>query len=101
MTQPNPPTDWKARATAVAAADGDEWDRLSAAYDEDWKAAYRAAFIRSALARPGWTEELAKEWLDAGDLPNEALPYHDGNDIDPADAALRDVIECEIEAANA
>ena len=36
---------WKARAAAVAAADGDEWDRLSEAYDEDWIAAYRAAML--------------------------------------------------------
>jgi hypothetical protein len=92
---------WKARLKAVSAADGDQWDELSEAFDQDWIAAYRAAFVRCAVARPGWTEATAKEWLDAADLPRDALVDAGWKGEDPAERAAEDVIECEIEAANA
>lgn len=46
--------DWKARAAAVVAADGDEWDRLSAAYATDSKTgtALRATTCASPVAKP-------------------------------------------------
>lgn len=92
---------WKTRVAAVAAAEGGEWDRLSEAYDEDWIAAYRAAFIAFAISRPGWTEPLAKEWLDAADMPRDALADAGWRGDGPDTKAAEDVIECEIEAANA
>jgi hypothetical protein len=89
--------DWKARAAEVAAADGEEWDRLSAAYDEDWQAAYRAAFREVAASR-GWSDEdIESGWLD--DLPAQAMEMH--GQRDPAEVAAEDVVVCEIEAANA
>ena len=91
-------TDWKRRLAAVTAADGDEWERLSDAYDADWRAAYCVAFRRFAAER-GWSQEdIESGWLD--DLPFTALgAYERGSD--PADAARQDVLECEREAANA
>jgi len=89
---------WQIRAEEVAAADGDEWDRLSEAYDQDWKAAYCAEFRRFAANR-GWSQDdIDSGWLDH--MPLEALIHYDYGS-DPAECARRDVLECEQEAANA
>lgn len=87
--------DWKARRAEVAAADGDEWDRLSDAYDADWQAAYCAEFRRYATER-GWSKEnIESGWLDSG-MPQHAMEsYAPG--ADPATCARDDVLECEME----
>lgn len=90
--------DWQARAEAVRAADGETWDRLSAAYDTDWKAAYCTAFRAAAKAR-GWSDEnIESGWLD--DMPTHACIAHAWEGTDPTQIAATDVIECEREAAN-
>jgi hypothetical protein len=62
MADPIPETtDWPARRTAVAAADDDDWDRLSEAFDADWKSAYSVAFVETAVSR-GWSRENAESW---------------------------------------
>ena len=64
----------------------------------EWRLAYCAAFRRVARAR-GWTDEhIESGWLDNG-MPDEALATNGRRD--PAEVAAEDVIECEIEAANA
>lgn len=64
----------------------------------EWRLAYCAAWRRIARER-GWTEEhIESGWLENG-MPDEAL-MADGH-RDPAEVAAEDVIECEIEAANA
>ena len=87
-------TDWPARRAEVMAADGDEWDRLATAFDEDWKTAYCEAFRRVARER-GWKpDDIESGWLD--DLPGEALIADSTRD--PGEVAAEDVIECEIAA---
>lgn len=89
--------DWAARRRALLDAAGDDYDALREAYDRAWKAAYCDAFRKVARER-GWIEEhIESGWLD--DLPGEALIADSHRD--PAEVAAEDVIECEIEAANA
>lgn len=90
-------TNWPARHAAIVVANGEEWDRLSEAYDADWKAEYTRAFIEHALSRPGWDRENAEVW--AGEMVDSALIEH--SDRDPAGVASADVIVCEAETANA
>ncbi len=91
-------TNWQSRRDAVVAADGDEWDRLSEAYDADWVAAYCAAFRTHARAR-GWTEtNIESGWLD--DLPRHALIERGWDGTNPADVAAHDVDVCEREVAD-
>lgn len=90
---------WQTRRDAVAAADGDEWDRLSEAYDADWSAAYCAAFRAHAKAR-GWTEaNIESGWLD--EMPRQALIDWGWDGTDPAHVAAHDVEVCECEARDA
>jgi hypothetical protein len=92
------PTDWGARLAAIASADGDEWDRLSDAFDADWKAAYCVEFRRFAAER-GWSkDDIESGWLD--NLPDEAMVCYEPG-ADPVECARRDVPQCEREAANA
>jgi hypothetical protein len=88
-------TDWQARSSAVREAEGDEWDRLSDAYDLDWKAAYCAEFRRFAVER-GWTQDnIESGWLDS--MPDEALIAYGGRSgFSPQTAAQDDVKECEL-----
>ena len=90
-------TDWAARHAALIAADGDEWDALSEAYDADWKAEYKAAFVAHALTRPGWDRDNAEAWADG--IADDALCSNP--DLTPTHVAQTDVIECERESANA
>jgi hypothetical protein len=88
-------TNWMARSAAVSEADDSEWDRLSDAYDLDWKAAYCAAFREIAHAR-GWkAKDIESGWLDA--MPDEALIAYSGRaGFCPREAAEADVKECEL-----
>lgn len=91
-------TNWLARVAAVCAADGDEWERLSDAYDADWKAAYCEEFRRYAAER-GWAEDdIESGWLD--DMPSTAMGFYEVGS-DPAECARRDVVETERDCANA
>ena len=88
---------WEARRAAVAMADGEEWDRLSEAFDADWKEAYKTVFVAYALTRH-WNREDAETWSD--EIVNDALiscPV----DRTPKEQAEIDVCECERESANA
>lgn len=103
MTNDFPPTaaavDWKARHEAVVAAEGDEWERLSEAFDRDWKGAYKAEFVRFAVSRH-WDLEDASVWSE--EIAGEALLSQAAqDDYRPETTAQRDVLECELEAANA
>ncbi len=91
-------TDWSARRTAVAAADDDDWDRLSEAFDADWKSAYSVAFVETAVSR-GWSRENAESW--PGEIAGEALLSAAGHDFCPRRTAEADVIACELERADA
>lgn len=95
MTNPMQTTAWSDRRAGLMAADGDEWDRLSEAFDADWKAAYVAEFVLFALSR-GWTGGDAREWAD--EIKAEAMIH--GED-DPIQQARIDVPECELESTNA
>lgn len=89
--------DWTARHAAIVAAPDDEWDRLSEAFDADWKAAYSAAFVEAAMAR-GWSLSDAESWPEH--IVDDAL-------IDaastfgwcPQRTAAADVLICEMECA--
>jgi hypothetical protein len=91
-------TDWSTRRTAVAAADDDDWDRLSEAFDADWKSAYSVAFVEIAVSR-GWSRENAESW--PGEIAGEALLSAVDNDFCPRRTAEADVIACELERADA
>lgn len=96
MTETDKTTNWPARRAALIAADGAEWDRLSEAFDADWKAAYCSAFRARAQGR-GWSDaNIDSGWLDGAD---DALIEH--GDRDPAEVGAEDVIACEVDAANA
>ena len=93
---PDQPTDWPAAWAALSVMDGDEWDAESERLNALWKAEYVAGFVAYAVSRK-WTREDAKIW--AGEIADEALHYVSGTD--PVDIARHDVVECELEAANA
>ncbi len=83
---------WRDRLRAIRATDDDEHDRLSEAYDNDWKAAYCAEFRRFAAGR-GWSQEnIDSGWLD--DMPESAIGCYERG-ADPTDCARRDVPDCE------
>ena len=88
---------WEVRRAAITMADGEEWDRLSEAFDDDWKATYKSAFVAYALTRH-WNRDDAETWSD--EIVNDALiscPV----DRTPNEMAEIDVRECEKESANA
>jgi hypothetical protein len=83
--------DWHALRAQVAEADGEEWDRLTEAFDAAWMAAYRAEFRRYAAER-GWSQEnIESGWLE--DLPFTALTESTARN--PEAVARQDVIESE------
>lgn len=89
---------WAQMREVIAAADGDEWDRLAEEYDEAWKAAWCDAF-RAVAASRGWSQEnIESGWLDAA---NDALVEKGWTGADPAAVAAQDVVECEMKAWNA
>jgi hypothetical protein len=94
----SPPTDWPAAWAALAALDDDDaWDDEADRLDGLWKAEYKAAFVDHALTRPGWTRQNAEVW--ASEIAADAL--YAGRDLSPKEVAEADVIQCEIETANA
>jgi hypothetical protein len=84
--------DWAARAAAHAEMDGDEWDAEEGRFREDWKAAYREAFIRIAVSR-GWKREDAETWPEHLDDESYIEAYR--LEWCPERVAETDVIACE------
>ena len=83
---------WEQRFGALAELDGDEWDAAHERLEQEWLAAYTAAFVEIAVSR-GWRREDAETWpVGIGDEAFiEAYLY----DWDPCRAAAADVVACE------
>jgi hypothetical protein len=79
---------WEQRFGALAEFDGDEWDAAYERLEQEWRAAYTAAFVEIAVSR-GWRREDAETWpVGIGDEAFiEAYLY----DWDPWRAAAADV----------
>ena len=52
---------WEQRFGALAAFDGEEWDAAHERLEQEWLAAYTAAFVEIAVSR-GWRREDATTW---------------------------------------
>jgi hypothetical protein len=94
-------TNWMERHLALlAASDDDELhDRLSEAFDADWKNEYVGAFVPQAMAR-GWSRKDAEDWAFAWE--DAALLYTAPEHAwCPVKVAELDVQLLEIEAATA
>ena len=52
---------WEQRFGALAELDGDEWDVAYERLEQEWRAAYTAAFVEIAVAR-GWRREDPGTW---------------------------------------
>jgi hypothetical protein len=86
--------DWQARFAALAELDDSEgeWEAEHERIEQEWRQAYRAAFIEIAVAR-GWREEDAATWPSeiGADAFTECYLY----DHSPRKTAEADVIACE------
>ena len=83
---------WEQRFSALVELDGEEWDAAYERLEQDWLAAYTAAFVEIAVSR-GWRWDDAQTWpVGIGD---EAFleAYH--HNWDPRQAAAVDVVACE------
>ena len=82
---------WEQRFGALIELDGDEWDAAHKRLEQEWLAAYTAAFVEIAVSR-GWRREDAETWpVGIGD---EAF-IEDRYNWDPWRAAAEDVGTCE------
>jgi hypothetical protein len=83
---------WEQRFGALIELDGDEWDAAHKRLEQEWLAAYTAAFVEIAVSR-GWRRENAETWpVGIGDEAFfEAYRYN----WDPLRAAAEDVVACE------
>jgi hypothetical protein len=52
---------WEQRFGALIELEGDEWDAAHKRLEQEWLAAYTAAFIEIAVSR-GWRRENAETW---------------------------------------
>src|SRR6476660_8686636 len=52
---------WEQRFVALIELDGDEWDAAHKQLEQEWLAAYTAAFVEIAVSR-GWRREDAQTW---------------------------------------
>jgi hypothetical protein len=88
-------TDWRARLAIVNACGGEEWESLNEAFEEDWKAAYSAAFVEVAMAR-GWSRENAATWPEniVEDALMDGAPEHEWCPVATAEA---DVLQIELD----
>jgi hypothetical protein len=100
MREPElPPTDWPALWAPLSELDGDAWDDEIDRLDGLWKSKYRAALIAHAAKRK-WSRQDAEGW--SSEIVADALSACRGQlDITPKECAEVDVIECEVEGANA
>ena len=83
---------WEQRFGALIELDGDEWGAAHERLEQEWLAAYTAAFVEIAVSR-GWRREDAETWpIGIGDEAFiEAYRYN----WDPWRAAAEDVVACE------
>jgi hypothetical protein len=84
---------WQQRFEALTVLEGDAWDAEHERLEQDWCAAYAAAFVKIAALR-GWRrQDDAATWTDqiSGEAFMEAYRYN----WDPWQAAEADVIACE------
>ena len=83
---------WEQRFGALIELDGDEWDAAHERLEQEWLAAYTAAFVEIGLSR-GWRRGEAATWPVGigGEAFIEAYLY----DWDPCRAAAADVVACE------
>jgi len=83
---------WEQRFTALAVLGGDTWNAAYERLEQEWRAAYTAAFLEIAVSR-GWRHVDASIWpLGIGDEAFiDAYLYH----WDPWQAAAADVVACE------
>jgi hypothetical protein len=62
---------WEQRFGALIELDGDEWDAAHKRLEQEWLAAYTAAFVEIAVSR-GWRRENAETWpVGIGDEPQQ------------------------------
>ena len=80
---------WEQRFGALIELDGDEWDAVHKRLEQEWLAAYTAAFVEIALSL-GWRREDAQTWPVGigGEAFIEAYRYN----WDPWRAASEDVV---------
>ena len=52
---------WEQRFGGLIELDGDEWDAAHKRLEQEWLAAYTAAFVEIAVSR-GWRREDAETW---------------------------------------
>jgi hypothetical protein len=85
-------TSWEDRFSALAELDGEAWDAEHDRLEQDWLAAYIAAFVEIAVSR-GWRQDDAAIWPIGigGEAFLEAYLY----EWDPRRAAGTDVVACE------
>jgi DNA invertase Pin-like site-specific DNA recombinase len=83
---------WEQRFGALAEFDGDQWVVAYERLEQEWRAAYTAAFVEIAISR-GWRRDDAVTWPVGigGEAFIEAYLY----DWDPRRAATADVVACE------
>ena len=83
---------WEQRFGALAAFAGVEWGAAHERLEQEWLAAYTAAFVEIGLSR-GWRRGEAATWPVGigGEAFIEAYLY----DWDPCRAAAADVVACE------
>jgi hypothetical protein len=83
---------WEQRFSALIDLAGDEWDAAHDRLEQEWVAAYTAAFVQIAVSR-GWRRDDAETWPVG--IAEEAFieAYH--YNWDPWRAAEADVIDCE------
>ena len=83
---------WEQRFVTLIELDGDEWGAAHTRLEQEWLAAYTAAFVEIAVSR-GWRRVDAETWpVGIGDEAFiEAYLYN----WDPRWAAELDVVACE------
>ena len=83
---------WEQRFVALIDLNGDEWGAAHERPEQEWLAAYAAAFVEIAVSR-GWRRGDAETWpVGIGDEAFlEAYRYN----WDPWRAAAEDVVACE------
>ncbi len=65
---------WEQRFSALVELDGNEWDAAHERLEQDWLAAYTAAFVEIAVSR-GWRRDDAQTWpVGIGDEAFRSLP---------------------------
>ena len=64
---------WEQRFGALIELDGEEWDAAHKRLEQEWLAAYTAAFVEIAVSR-GWRRENAETWRHWRSYGTDPLP---------------------------